>query len=76
MKLYTFYKEDKKVVYGTTANGKTFFFFKGFSTAEEAKEETLKAHLEYKRKDRPKAPIGMLKAELEMVFSGEWTEIE
>lgn len=76
MKLYTFYKGENKVVYGTAVNGKTAFFFSGFSSAEEAKEETMKAHLEHRRADRPKAPVGMLQAELEMVFSGEWSEIE
>lgn len=76
MKLHTFYKEKEKVVYGTFANGKTFFFFSGFSSAEEAKEETMKAHLEHRRADRPKAPIGLLKAEIEMVLAGEWSEIE
>jgi hypothetical protein len=76
MKLYTFYKCENKVVYGTVVNGKSVFFFSGFSSADEAKEATMKAHLEYKKADRPKAPVGMLQAELEMVFSGEWSEIE
>ena len=76
MKLYTFYKGENKVVYGTAVNGKTAFFFSGFSSAEEAKEETMKAHLEHRKADHPKAPVGMLQAELEMVFSGEWSEIE
>jgi hypothetical protein len=76
MKLHTFYKEKEKVVYGTFANGKTFFFFSGFNSAEDAKETTLSAHLEYKKAERPKAPIGMLRAEIEMVLSGKWSEIE
>ena len=76
MKLYTFYKENEKVVYGTAMNGKTFFFFKGFTSKEDAKEVTATAHLDYKIADRPKAPIGMLKAEIDMVLSGEWSEID
>ena len=76
MKLYTFYKNGEKVVYGSAVNGKTVFFFSGFNSAEEAKETTLLAHLEYKKADRPKAPIGMLRAEIEMVLSGKWSEIE
>ena len=76
MKLYTFFKQDEKVVYGTAVDGKSMFFFSGFKSAEEAKETTLLAHLEYKKADRPKAPIGLLKAEIEMVLSGEWSEIE
>ena len=76
MKLYTFYKENEKVVYGSAVNGKSVFFFSGFKSAEEAKEATLLAHLEYKKADRPKAPISLLKTEIEMVLSGEWTEIE
>lgn len=76
MKLYTFYRESEKVVYGTAINGKSMFFFSGFKSAEEAKETTLLAHLEYKKVDRPKAPIGLLRAEIEMVLSGEWSEIE
>ena len=76
MKLYTFYKSENKVVYGTCFNGKTAFFFSGFSSAEEAKETTLTAHLEHKKANRPKAPIGLLRAEIEMVLTGEWSEIE
>lgn len=49
---------------------------KEFNSAEEAKETTLTAHLEYKKVARPKAPIGMLRAEIEMVLTGEWSEIE
>lgn len=76
MKLYTFYKSEDKVVYGTAVNGKSVFFFSGFASAEEAKAETKKAHLEYKKQDRPKAPVGILEAEIDMVLSGEWSEIE
>lgn len=76
MKLYTFFKQEEKVVYGAAVNGKSVFFFSGFASAEEAKAETKKIHLEFKKQDRPKAPIGMLECEIDMVLSGEWSEIE
>lgn len=76
MKLYTFFKQEDKVVYGAAVNGKSVFFFSGFSSAEEAKAETKKLHLEYKKQDRPKAPVGILESEIDMVLSGEWGEIE
>ena len=76
MKLYTFYKDENKVVYGAAVNGKSVFFFSGFASAEEAKAETKKVHLEFKKQDRPKVPIGILECEIDMVLSGEWSEIE
>ena len=76
MKLYTFYKSEDKVVYGAAVNGKSVFFFSGFASVEEAKAETKKVHLEFMKQDRPKAPIGILECEIDMVLSGEWSEIE
>jgi hypothetical protein len=82
MKLYTFYKESEKVVYGTFAEGQTRFFFSGFSSAEEAKKTTFEWRYNYRLKQlKPNAqgicrPSGMLKAEIEMSLSGEWSEIE
>ena len=80
MKLYTFYCEDEKVVYGTAVNGKSFFFFSGFASAEEAKQATFEWHYNYRLSQmKPQGisrPTGMLKAEIEMVLSGEWSEIE
>ena len=64
MTLYTYYQQTNKVVYGTTMNGKCFFFFKGFKSAEEAKAEIL-------------APFtGMEKVWHETALVGEWSEIE
>ena len=82
MTLYTFYKQDEKVVYGTVVNGKTFFFFSGFNSADEARQTTFNWHYEYRLKQlkpNPQGicrPSGMLKAEIEMTLSGEWSEIE
>ena len=76
MKLYTFYKESDKVVYGTFAEGKTRFFFSGFESAEEAKGATFKLHVELKRDTRPNCPTGIIESEVEMCLSGEWSEIE
>lgn len=76
MKLYTFYKQEEKLVLGTFAEGKTRFFFSGFSSAEEAKDATFKLHVELKRDTRPNCPPGIIKAEVEMCLSGEWSEIE
>ena len=40
MKLYTFYNNEDKLVFGTFAEGKTQFFFSGFANAEAAKAAT------------------------------------
>jgi hypothetical protein len=76
MKLYTFYCEDEKVVYGTAVNGKSFFFFSGFSSAEEAKQATRELHLKFKKEQYPRTPESLLVCEIDMVLSGEWSEIE
>lgn len=83
MKLYTFYQDEtNRVVYGTSVNGKSVFFFSGFASAEEAKQVTFEWHYNYRlsqMKPNPQGisrPTGMLKAEIEMVLSGEWSEIE
>ena len=82
MKLYTFYQQDDKVVYSTAVNGKSIFFFSGFASAEEAKQTTFDWHYNYRLsqlKPNPQGisrPTGMIKAEIEMVLSGEWSEIE
>lgn len=64
MKLYTFYKENEKVVYGTSLNGQTYFFFKGFTSAKEAKEKIL-SHFK-----------GVERVWHETFLKGEWSEIE
>lgn len=82
MKLYTFYKEGEKVVYGTFVEGATRFFFSGFESAEDAKNATFNAHYQYRLKQlKPNSqgisrPSGMLKAEIKMSLAGEWSEIE
>lgn len=76
MNLKTLYQENENVVYYTILNGKTYFFFKGFSTAEEAKQKTFNVYLNIKRNQRPKAPIGLLKEEIDYLLLGEWSEIE
>lgn len=82
MKLRTFYKHNEKLVLGTFAEGKTQFFFSGFNSAEEAKETTLNAHVEHIVKNsKPnsqgiKPPTSIIKAEVEMVLDGVWSEIE
>lgn len=82
MTLYTFYKENDKVVYGTFAENKTQFFYSGFASAEEAKKATFDAHVAYKlSKNKPNAhgipaPVTMIEAEVEMSLKGEWSEIK
>lgn len=76
MKLYTFFAENDKVVYCTTVNGKSFFFFSGFESAEEAKKATQELHLKFKKEQFPRTPTSLLECEIEMVLSGEWSEIE
>lgn len=76
MKLYTFYKSEDKVVYGTAVNGKSMFFFSGFNSAEEAKQATKKLHLKFKKEQYPRTPSSLLECEIDMVLSGEWSEIE
>jgi hypothetical protein len=82
MKLYTFYNENNKVVYGTFVEGKTCFFFSGFNSAEEAKNATFEWHFNYRKSQlQPNSqgisrPTEMLKEEIEMSLKGEWSEIE
>lgn len=83
MKLYTIYKDNDKVVYGTFAEGKTQFFYNGFSSAEEAKKATYDAQLEIELSKLPQPkegqiqrPMGITKAYIEMSLRGEWIEIE
>ena len=83
MKLYTFYKGNNKVVYGTFAEGKTQFFYKGFASADEAYKATFDLHLELELRKLPpvkegciQRPLGMTKAIVEMSLRGEWSEIE
>lgn len=64
MKLYTFYQQDDKVVYGTSVNGQAYFFFKGFASAEEAKEAILSSFKGFERTWH------------ETSLVGEWSEIE
>jgi hypothetical protein len=64
MKLYTFFRENEKVVYGTAVNGKSFFFFSGFNSAEEAKQAILKTKK------------GIEKIWFETSLIGTWSEIE
>jgi hypothetical protein len=65
MKLYTFFADDtNRVVYGTTVNGKTYFFFSGFTSAAEAKEAILSRFKGFERTWH------------ETSLEGEWSEIE
>lgn len=64
MKLYTYYNRDNKFVYGTAVNGKSFFFFSGFKSAEEAKEAILSPY------------TGVEKTWLETSIKGEWSRIQ
>ena len=64
MKLYTLYKQNEKVVYGTAVDGKSFFFFSGFNSAEEAKETILSRY------------EGIERIWYETSLTGIWSEIE
>lgn len=65
MTLHTYCNTDNKFIYGTAVNGKSFFFFSGFKTADAAKEYIL-SH--YK---------GISRTILETSFeSGEWSRIQ
>lgn len=82
MTLYTFYQENDKVVYGTFAEDKIQFFYKGFDSAEEAKKTTFDAHVAYKlAQNKPNAhgipmPVTMIETEVEMTLKGEWSKIQ
>ena len=83
MKLYTFYKENNKVVYGTSVEGKSQFFYSGFESAEQAKKATYDALLEYELSKLPpvkegciQRPLGATKTIIEVSLRGEWSEIE
>lgn len=82
MTLYTFFQQENKVVYGTTVNGQLFFFFSGFTSAEEAKRATFEWHYNYQLsqlKPNPQGiakPTSLLEVEIEMSLTGEWSEIQ
>lgn len=82
MTLYTFYQENDKVVYGTFAEGKTQFFYSGFTSAEEAKKATFDLLVKDKVEQRKPnvqgipAPITMIETEVRMFLKGEWSEIQ
>lgn len=64
MKLYTYCNQDNKFVYGTTMNGKSFFFFSGFKSAEEAREFILSHY------------TGIDKIWFKTSLEGEWSRIQ
>lgn len=82
MNLYTFFRENDKVVYGTFAEGRTQFFYSGFASADEAKKATLDYHVEIKlAKCKPNAngisiPRSFIAEEVEITLRGEWSEIQ
>lgn len=82
MKLYKFYENGAKQVFGTFAENKSQFFYSGFESAEEAKQTTIEAHVAYKiEKLKPnqqgiKPPISLIKTQVEMSLDGVWSEIE
>lgn len=76
MTLYTFYKSEDKVVYGTTINGNVFFFFSGFTSAEEAKQECINLHKSFKKEEHPNISDALAEALTEPFFKGEWSEIQ
>lgn len=83
MKLYTIYKENDKVVYSTFAEGKSLFFYSGFSSAKEAKEATFNFQLELELRKLPpvkegriQRPMSMTKTIIETFLQGDWIEIE
>lgn len=64
MKLYTFFTDNNRVVYGCTINGQAYFFYKGFTSANEAKEEILSRF------------TGIERTWHETSLQGKWSEIE
>ena len=64
MILYPYYNQDGKVIYGTTVSGKSYFFFNGFESAEEAKEAILSRY------------TGIEKTWFETSLEGEWSKIQ
>ena len=64
MKLYTYCNQNNKFVYGTAVNGKSYFFFSGFKTADEAKEFILSHY------------TGIAKEWFETSLEGEWSRIQ
>ena len=82
MKLYKFFKDGEKVVYGGAMDGKCLFFFDGFESVEEAKSATFEALYNYKlSKLTPNQqgitrPHSMIKAEVEMSLIGQWSKID
>lgn len=64
MILYTYYNQDDKVIYGTAVDGKSYFFFSGFESAEEAKEAILSQY------------TGIEKTWIKTSLNGKWSRIQ
>ena len=64
MTLYTYYNQDGKVIYGTFVSDKSYFFFSGFESVEEAKEAILSQY------------TGIEKIWVETSLEGEWSKIQ
>ena len=64
MILCTYYNQDDKVIYGTAVDGKSYFFFSGFESTEEAKEAILSQY------------TGIEKTWIETSLEGKWSKIQ
>jgi hypothetical protein len=73
MKLYKFYENGAKQVFGAFAENKSQFFYSGFESAEEAKSMVIKAYVEGRLETGK--PTSVIKAEVERMFVGDWSEI-
>lgn len=77
MTLYTFFKENEKVVYGTTTQGRVFYFYSGFESANAAKKACIELHKKFQKEKHKNISDSLAEALTEPIFnSGEWSEIE
>lgn len=77
MTLYTFLKDEDKVVYGTTTGGRIFFFYSGFASAEEAKETCIELHKSFQKQAHSIISDSLAEAIVRPEFdAGKWSEIE
>lgn len=75
MNLYLVYaseEDPQKVVYSTSVNGRVYFFYSGFASAEEAIAATKELHVRLKSKDCKNTPTSMVECWVETSLTGEW----
>ena len=76
-KLYTIFKDEKRLVVGILINNDVYYFQQGFASNEEAKECIIEARTKIEIEKHPNMPKSLARefaeCELESVIWGVWS---